>query len=102
MSGQGHHIRRKKKARRHFDRQKNERSLQQSKREHPDSSRVETTQDKKNREHPESSSEMALPKHWQKLSSNQYCKVQEGTGGLGEVKASLTLITCPWDMVFFV
>ena len=46
-------------------------------REHPDSSRVETTQDKGNREHSNSSSEMALPKHWQKLSNTQY--IPQGT-----------------------
>ena len=79
--GRGHHKKRKKNARARFDRQKNdEHRPQQSNKENitvlqpsdivPDSS-------------------LLLPRHWQKLSETQYCKVKEGSSGLGKVTAPI-------------
>ena len=83
----GHHKRRKKNARSRFDRRKNdERHRQQANKEN--SSILP---------HPKSTADiipdisLLLPKHWQKLSDTQYCKVEEGSNGLGEVTASVIL-----------
>ena len=83
----GHHKRRKKNARSRFDRRKNdERHRQQANKEnisvlpHPKST-ADIIPD----------SSLLLPKHWQKLSDTQYCKVEEGSNGLGEVTASVIL-----------
>ena len=83
----GHHKRRKKNARSRFDRRKNdERRRQQANKENisvlpPPKSTTGIIPD----------SILLLPKHWQKLSDTQYCKVEEGSNGLGEVTASVIL-----------
>ena len=81
--GRGHHKRRKKNARARFDRRKNdERRRQQANKEN-------TQPSKSTDVIPDSS--LLLPRHWQKLSETQYCKVEEGSNGLGEVTASVII-----------
>ena len=84
--GWGHHKRRKKNARGRFDRRKNdERRRQQANKENisvlPPPKSTDIIPD----------SSLLLPKHWQKLSNTQYCKLEEGSNGLGEVTASVIL-----------
>ena len=84
--GRGHHKRRKKNARARFDRRKNdERRRQQANKENicvpPPLKSTNIIPD----------NSMLLPPRWQKLSDTQYCKVEEGSSGLGEVTASVIL-----------
>ena len=84
--GRGHHKRRKKNARARFDRRKNdERRRQQANKENiyvpPPLKSTDIIPD----------NSMLLPPRWQKLSDTQYCKVEEGSSGLGEVTASIIL-----------
>ena len=85
--GRGHHKRRKKNARGQFDRWKNdERCRQQANKKNISIlPLLKSTADII----PDNS--LLLPKHWQKLSDTQYCKVEEGSNGLGEVTASVIL-----------
>ena len=84
--GRGHHKRRKKNAKERFDRRKNdERRQQQANKE-----KISVLPPLKSTNIiPDSS--LLLPKHWQTLSDIQYCKVEEGSNGLGEVTASVIL-----------
>ena len=84
--GRGHHKRRKKNARARFDRRKNdERHRQQANKEN-----ISVLQPSKSMDIiPDSC--LLLPRHWQKLSETQYCKVEEGSSGLGEVTASVII-----------
>ena len=82
----GHHQKRKKGARRCFDRQKNnERHRQQASKEnirlHPPPTCTSVI----------ACSSQMLPHHWQKLSGTHYCKVEESSNGLGEVTRSVVL-----------
>ena len=80
--GRGHH---KKSARARFDRRKNdERQRQQA------NKNISVLQQSKSADIiPDSS--LVLPRHWQRLSETQYCKVEEGSSGLGEVTASVII-----------
>ena len=83
--GRGHHKKRKKNARARFDRtwrKNDERHRQQSNKEN-----VEVTPPDSTDALPDHT--LLLPKHWQKLSNTQYCKVVEGPSGLGEVTVSV-------------
>ena len=84
--GRGHHKRRKKNARARFVRRKNdERRRQLANKENisvvPPSNSTDLIPD----------SSLVLPQYWQKLSETQYCKVEEGSSGLGEVTAALII-----------
>ena len=89
--GRGHHKRRKKNARARFDRRKNdERRRQQSNKENITVLQPSDIVPNSN---------LLLPRHWQKLSETQYCKVKEGSRGLGEVTASIILDSdCTWNV----
>ena len=93
--GRGHHIRRKN-ARGRFDRQKNdERRQQQANKENisvlPPPKPTDIIPD----------SSLLVPKHWQKLSDTQYCKVEVGLQWI--VRASTHYATnhvSRWDQRF--
>ena len=82
--GRGHHKRRKKNFRARFARRKNDQHLrQQVNKENVIRVRAQSFITPDNC--------LSLPCHWQKLSDTQFCKVEEGSSGLGEVTASVVL-----------
>ena len=94
--GWGHHKRRKKNARGRFDRQKND----ECRRQQANKENISVLPLPKSTDiSPDSS--LLLPKHWQKLSDTQYCKVEVGLQWM--VRASTHYaanhVSC-WDQCF--
>ena len=79
---------RKKGARAHFDRRKNDERHRQQARKGSISRQLASEE---RTSHPLCLTPDVLPQHWQKLSDGKYCKVQERSDGLGEVVVSLVI-----------
>ena len=98
MSGRGHHVKRKKGARHHFDKRKNEeRSRQQT--VNKENELLENSQ-KHSAESCScrctiSTSTSLLPLQWRKLDANRYCKIND-SGGSIEVAATLQFSSAEW------
>ena len=86
LCGREHHKGRKKNASGRFDRRKNDARCRQG----ANKENVSVLPPPKSTDIISDSS-LLLPKHWQKLSDTQFCKVEEGSNGLGEVTASVNL-----------